>query len=43
MRASVHGQRQWRATEGKSIGTTKVKIFFAGITNVYVNVRGGCM
>ena len=23
--------------------TTNVKILFAGITNVYVNVRGGCM
>ena len=23
--------------------TTKVTILFAGITNVYINVRGGCM
>ena len=29
--------------KGKLIGTTKVTILFAGITNVYVNVRGGCM
>ena len=28
--------------KGKLIGTTKMTILFAGITNVYVNVRGGC-
>ena len=29
-------------TEGGLTDTTKVTILFAGITNVYVNVRGGC-
>ena len=29
--------------KGEFIDTTKVTIFIAGITNVYVNVRGGCM
>ena len=28
-------------TEGEVTDTTKVTILFAGITNVYVNVRGG--
>ena len=28
--------------EGEIIDTTKVTILFAGITNVYVNVRGSC-
>ena len=30
-------------TEGEITDTTKMTILFAGITNVYVNVRGGCM
>ena len=29
--------------KGKVTDTTKVTILFAGITNVYVNVHGGCM
>ena len=43
MRASVHGQRQWKKIKDEIKDTTKVTILFAGITNVYVNVRGGCM
>ena len=30
-------------TEGEIIDTTKVTILFAGITNVYLNVHGGCI
>ena len=41
--SSCDSQRQWRKTEGEITDTTKVTILFAGITNVYVNVRGGCM
>ena len=39
----MHGQRQWRKIKGEKTDTTKVMILFAWITNVYVNVRGGCM
>ena len=43
MRASEHGQRQWRETKRQVNRYNKGDDFFAGITNVYVNVRGGCM
>ena len=44
MRVSIGvSQRQWRETKGEITDTTKGTFLFAGITNVYVNVRGGCM
>ena len=43
VRVCSDSQRQLKKTEGEITDTTKVTILFAGITNVYVNVRGGCV
>ena len=43
MPVSVHGKRQWRKIKDEFNKYNKMTILFAGITNVYVNVRGGCM